>query len=827
MKSKAIVIGILAATVCVFGCKAGKADIPVLKGPYLGQRTPGITPEVFAPGIISTGLHDDYGPAISKEGDEIFFRIYGKPHPIICVTECVDGKWIDPEVASFSGQYADGGFVFAKDGGRLYFESDRPLENTKEPKDTDIWFVDRTGNVWGKPKNLGLPVNSSDDEYLGCISADNTIYFTIRKRDGEGKVTFINYSSRLSGGTYSKPEILPYPFNSDYFQTAPVLSPDETYAIFAMNGRADSHGQEDLYVTFKKRDDTWTEPKNLGVPVNSNSTDWFPSFSPDGKYLFFVSWRYTGEEYSGTKRNFKEMMDYYTSPVYGHGGDVYWVDTRIIEDLKTLKKDVSGTAKERNRRQLTKKQWLEDLDFVMKTLIDKHPDVFYRIGEEEFNRTAAKAKRQINRSQTDEECFVAIRQVVASIRDGHTSLSANNLPGYRDIFPVRMYEFYDGIFITGIAEKYKRHVGSKVIKIGRLSAEEAFRRAGTLTFADNDFSKKNQAPAIVIACRLAHGLGITERMDRLSLFLEAENGEHEEIVIFPSAPAGANNMLRGMDIGPDGIPFSSAFTGTPKQIPMYLRHLDGNHNYWFEHDRENKAIFMQFNLVVHHRDETFDEFYKRMFNYIDSNAKNIDKFVLDLRFNSGGNGLMVLPFINEIIKRDKINRLGHLYVLIGRRSFSAAVLLVAEMMLHTRALIVGEPAGAAQNMFSDIVNGGTLPNSGITLFLSSEYFNIAWPANKSFLIPPHYPAPFSSSDFFSGKDPALEAIFADKVKAVEMVFHEEGQEAALNFFDEIFYNWDAHTDEWGILPFTFPISKKYTSEYRVLTEMLKRRQHKK
>jgi hypothetical protein len=475
-----------------------------------------------------------------------------------------------------------------------------------------------------------------------------------------------------------------------------------------------------------------------------------------------------------------------------------------------------------NSLELTKKQWLEDLYYVTKTLIDKHPDIFYRISEDDFKRTVAEAEQKIKRSQTDEGCLSAILQVVASIHDGHTRLVASNLHGFRDIFPVRMYEFSDGIFITGIDEKYTEFIGTKVQKIGQISAEEALKRTGALAFADNAFSRKNQAPFIVIACKYAYGLGITDTADKLSLVVETSKGSHDEIILSTVTPPGANNMQRGLDIGPVGIPFASAFTGTEKELPLYLKHLDGNHNYWFEHDKQHRAIYMQFNMVVHQKDENFKKFYKRMFDYIDKNSKSIDKFILDLRFNSGGNGLMVLPFMNEII-----NRLGHLYTLIGRRSFSAAVLLVAEMMLHTQTLLVGEPAGAAQNMFSDIVNGGTLPNSGATLFISSEYFNIAWPANKNYTIPPHYPAPFSSLDFFSGKDPALEAIFADKVKAVEMVLHEDGPEAALNFFNEIDYNWGAHTNEWSIMPFTFPISTKYNSEYEVVVKMLKRLQDKK
>lgn len=468
-----------------------------------------------------------------------------------------------------------------------------------------------------------------------------------------------------------------------------------------------------------------------------------------------------------------------------------------------------------DRSQLTKKQWLEDLDHAVNTLMERHPNIFYRISKDTFKLIVANAKQKIKRSQTDEECYAALRQVVASIHDGHTSLGARNLPGYRNIFPVRMYEFSDGIFITAIEEKYAKYVGAKVVKIGRLSAEEAFKRAGELAFADNDFSRKNQAPLIVITCKLAYGLGITETDDNLQLVLETGNRTCREIVLSAVTPPGVNNMLRGMDIGPQGIPFASAFTGAEIEPPSYLKHLDGNQNYWFEYDKEHSAIYMQFNLVIHQQDETFDEFYKRMFDYIDNNSKGIDKFILDLRFNNGGNGLMVLPFMNEIIKRDRLNRLGHFYTLIGRRSFSAAVLLVAELMLHTQTLLVGEPTGAAQNMFSDMVNCGTLPNSGTALLVSSEYFNIAWPGNKTHSIPPHYPAVFSSQDFFSGKDPALEAIHANKAKAVEMVLNEEGPKMALNFFNKMNQNWGVHTNEWGITPFTFPISAKYHGESKV------------
>jgi tetratricopeptide (TPR) repeat protein len=384
--------------------------------------------------------------------------------------------------------------------------------------------------------------------------------------------------------------------------------------------------------------------------------------------------------------------------------------------------------------------------------------------------------------------------------------------GFNRLFPIRLYEFADGIYIAGIAEQYAEYVGARVTKIGRVPAEEAFKMAGELAFADNDYSRKNQAPAIIARGLLARGLGIVESADELPMVVETTNGGEAEFVLPAVAAGGAANLATGMDVGPEGVPYASASDAKSHKPPLYLKHQRSNRNYWFEHDKKHKAIYMQYNLVFDQADESFVDFYQRMFTYIDDHAGSIDKFILDLRFNTGGAGLTTLPFMNEIIKRDNINRLGHFYTIIGRRTFSAAVLLVAEMMLHTNMLIVGEPAGAAENMLSDMVLGGTLPNSGAQLFLSSVRISIAWPAGSNYTIPPHYPAPLYSSDFFSGRDPAVDAILAGKVKAVTMVLGQDGPKAALEYFNEIVCDWDVHTDEPRVTAFTFPISAAYNGE---------------
>ena len=318
----------------VFSCSTKQNDFPVPKGPYFGQKPPGQKAELFAPGILSTGFHDDAGPAFSPDGSEVFFRIWGRPHSIIVRMQCVNGNWKKPEVASFSGQYGDGGVYFSADGQQIFFYSPRPLTNEGEPKDNDIWVAKKENGMWTNAENLGPVVNSELDEYPCSVTQDRTLYFIRRKLDKNRGVIFENFASRLENGSYTEPQKLPHPFNSGLLQSAPTFALDESYAVFMIRNHKDGVGGEDLFVSFHRKDGSWTDPQNLGADINSYTTDWFPSFSPDGKYLFFVSWRYTGEEYSPRHRTFEEMMLLYQSPVYGQGADIYWVSTEAIKKLR-------------------------------------------------------------------------------------------------------------------------------------------------------------------------------------------------------------------------------------------------------------------------------------------------------------------------------------------------------------------------------------------------------------------------------------------------------------------------------------------------------------
>lgn len=306
---------------------------PELRGPYLGQNPPGMQPEIFAPGIVSTGLATR-DLAMTPDGDEIYFSVTVGGRTMIMVSRIDDGVWREPEVAPFSGRYLDIEPSISPDGQKFFFLSTRPQPGQEEKPGwvyQDIWVMDRQGDRWSEPYHLGPPVNSELPEFFPSVTADGTLYFT---REGEDRVS-ATYRSRLVDGVYAEPERLGPEVNCGTNRFNVYVSPDETFAIVPAMGREDSLGGVDYYIVFRSDDDTWSEPINMGEAVNQpEGREWSASLSPDGMYLFFMTSRANGE--SGmplTGRSITDLLEISTQPGQG-SSDIWWVSAEIIEQLR-------------------------------------------------------------------------------------------------------------------------------------------------------------------------------------------------------------------------------------------------------------------------------------------------------------------------------------------------------------------------------------------------------------------------------------------------------------------------------------------------------------
>jgi len=307
LMKKYVIVFFIVILICPCNSYA-QNNIRQFTAPYFGQEPPGMVPKIFAPGFIST-QKNELNSVFSPDGKEFYYTISasGKGYKIYYSILTSEG-WTIPKPVSFTGDYSDVDMFITKDGKRMYFGSTRPV-NGNTSSDFKIWYVDKNENGWSEAKYFDAAVNHMKRALYATISDKGTIYFQGIREDSFGDRDI--YFSEFKYGEYTEPIHLGPEINSEYGEGDVLIAPDESYMIVNVNGRPDDYGQGDLYISFRKEDGNWTELKNMGSTINSRFTDYCPMLSPDGKYFFFTSKR------SGN-------------------GDIYWVDAKIIEELKQI-----------------------------------------------------------------------------------------------------------------------------------------------------------------------------------------------------------------------------------------------------------------------------------------------------------------------------------------------------------------------------------------------------------------------------------------------------------------------------------------------------------
>jgi Tol biopolymer transport system component len=288
-------------------------------------------PVIFGPGTISTA-DDESHPTFSPDGRTLYF-LKNAPrfdHWTLVSTQYDDGAWQKPEVVPFSGRYADADLFIARGGEDFYFISTRPPQPDGEAlAHTDVWKVRREGNDWSEPERIE-ELSSDGNEWYPTMTDSGVLYFgSERRKDNRGRPgTSDLWRSRLVEGRFTRPQNLGPAINTAGNDIEPYISPDETFMIFASSGRPDSLGVYDLYVTYYC-DGHWTDPQNLGEPINSSAWDFSPRISPDGRYLFFTSNRGFGDRPPEKRLDYEELERRLHSP--GNGlRDIYQVDLSAL-----------------------------------------------------------------------------------------------------------------------------------------------------------------------------------------------------------------------------------------------------------------------------------------------------------------------------------------------------------------------------------------------------------------------------------------------------------------------------------------------------------------
>lgn len=397
--------------------------------------------------------------------------------------------------------------------------------------------------------------------------------------------------------------------------------------------------------------------------------------------------------------------------------------------------------------------WRADLRFLAREVKRRAYAPFRSMPGAAFDVALVELGQEIP-ALSDLQIIVELRRILGRLGDGHVEVSLpDGHPDLRQLLPVQFSLFEEGLFIVAAHRSHEDLLGAQVLEIGDHAIEEVIAACDPILPRDGGNAQwpKHVLPRRLRELPLLHALGIAPSQTALALRVQDLGGAARTVTLhaIPDQPPGRAQHFPN---APERWARLPATLGTA--LPHYLRNTRAP--YWFAYLPEERIVSLQINAVQDHPAESLAEFGARVFGFIDDHV--VDKLVIDLRWNGGGNTFLLLPLLRRIIG-SSLNSRGRLFVIIGRGTFSAAQNFTSMVQKHTDAIFVGEPTGSSPTFVGETIPF-SLPYSKTVVNVSDLLWQGTWPMDyRSWLAPTLY-APPTFAAFRQNRDPAFEAILA-------------------------------------------------------------------
>ena len=392
---------------------------------------------------------------------------------------------------------------------------------------------------------------------------------------------------------------------------------------------------------------------------------------------------------------------------------------------------VHGTCFAANAQPDRAERWRADLDLIARELPEKHVDLFHTLPRADFMKGIESLKESAG-SLNDNRLTLQLMELVARVGDGHTTVQPN--VSKLHFLPLQFYLFKDGLFITQTAPKFREAFGGRVTRVGSLSIDDVLNRVSRYASRDTDYQLKNISPRFMRLTDVLVAVGAWKDVDSGTIEYQ-KNGASKTITCNAMTSAEISKV--------DWI----SRTSDP---PMYSQKSELDH--WNDWLPDSKTVFFKYNRC---RDQAaFKKLLKGTAGFIAQN--NVERFVLDLRDNGGGDSRIFSPLMVYLATSPKLNKKDRLFVIVGRKTFSSAVMNATQMKSATNATFVGEPSGGKPNHFGEI-RSLDLPHSGLKVSYSTKNFQLIEGSDPPAVMPDVEIEP-AFDDWANGRDPVLEAI---------------------------------------------------------------------
>ncbi len=404
---------------------------------------------------------------------------------------------------------------------------------------------------------------------------------------------------------------------------------------------------------------------------------------------------------------------------------------------------------------LPTKDWHDDLDFLQIKLEERHANLFHTCSKEDFLHGINKLK-SLSDSISEKELIIRISELIAQVGDAHTFLDFRNQDGFNfQRIPLDVYPFEDGLFVTKAPKEYQEYIGSEIISINGITIDSIFERVKNIGYNENEFTKLISVSRFIVYPEVLKRFKFIENAD--SVTLEMNKSE-------------SSRVLKFKPVDKDSIKWISAHNKVPGDLPIAYRNNDSI--FWYSYEKENKLLYVQLNRCTENNSHKFETLSDEIVKITSERAPR--RLVLDLRRNIGGNSALTYPLIYALSHYEKKVPEGQIFVITGRLTLSASIVLCAEIRKYCKPIFIGEPTGAAPNLYGENSYWLTLPNSQLKISYSSEWFQPAGPFVKDNWVSPDIYLPVRSEAFFKLEEPILDRVrnySKDKTGFTESIYN--------------------------------------------------------
>ena len=385
-------------------------------------------------------------------------------------------------------------------------------------------------------------------------------------------------------------------------------------------------------------------------------------------------------------------------------------------------------------------RWTDDMQALGAGIRRIHPNPFWRQSETEFDASLVAAPSYLA-TLGDSDARAAVMRLTAKI-DGHSGVYLAEA-GFH-LYAVHLYAFGDDIDIVAASDPAL--FGAKVLSIDGMPIAAAVRAVAPYSPYDNPSTIELVVPTLLATPEVLHAAGVIDDVNAPHYIVRLVDGTERAIDPEQLSWAEFASRIDPRPIGMTKIVSMPALARVDE--PFWTTVLDGAST------GGAQTMYLQYNEVVR---QSGSRSIDQLADDIDTtlSSGSVTRLVVDLRYNPGGNDLTYPALLHVVTTHQALSRPGSLVVLIGRQTFSAAVLFATELDKQTNAVFIGEPTGGSPNVYAN-PRPLKLPNSGIVVEVSSKYFEVGGAADHRDAIVPDIAATSNLDDLLTGRDPVNE-----------------------------------------------------------------------